>query len=95
MVEYKVKWKGWENEEDQTWEPVDNLTGSEDLIKEFENFGKSSADDEVSDDDVKLCDECQRIFVSGSALQKHMTEIHNKDHIQKDQFLITLAKFVS
>jgi len=79
LVEYKVKWKGWENEEDQTWEPVDNLTGSEDLIKEFENFGKSAADDdEVSDDDVKLCDECQRIFVSGSALQKHMTEIHNK-----------------
>merc|ERR1712098_974816 len=79
LIEYKVKWKGWENEENQTWEPVDHLVGSEDLIKDFENFGKSADDDEVSDDvDVKLCDECQRIFVSDSALQKHMTEIHNK-----------------
>merc|ERR1712098_413207 len=79
LIEYKVKWKGWENEEDETWEPVDHLVGSEDLIKDFENFGKSADDDDVSDDvDVKLCDECQRIFVSDSALQKHMTEIHNK-----------------
>ena len=59
-VQYKVKWKGWEEEADQTWEPADNLAGSEQLIKEFE------ASEEVSDDDVKLCDECQRIFVSES-----------------------------
>ena len=52
----------WE-EADQTWEPADNLAGSEQLIKEFE------ASEEVSDDDVKLCDECQRIFVSDASLQ--------------------------
>merc|ERR1712126_706755 len=40
-----------ENDEDQTWEPVDNLAGSEDLIKEFE----SSQENE--DEDVKLCEE--------------------------------------
>lgn len=24
-IVYQVKWLGWEKEEDQTWEPVDNL----------------------------------------------------------------------
>merc|ERR1712133_59332 len=44
LIEYKVKWKGWENEEDQTWEPVDNLGGSEDLIKEFESSQEEDED---------------------------------------------------
>ena len=33
LLEYKVKWRGWDAEEDMTWEPADNLGGSEDLIK--------------------------------------------------------------
>merc|ERR1712218_276972 len=33
--EYLVKWKGWENEEDQTWEPEASLEGSKDLLQEF------------------------------------------------------------
>ena len=31
--EYLVKWKGWEDEQDRTWEPQDNLKGSEKLLK--------------------------------------------------------------
>jgi len=79
LIEYKVKWKGWENEEDQTWEPVDNLAGSEDLIKEFE----SSQENE--DEDVKLCEEdkCQRIFISGNSLKKHQEEAHKKSSESK------------
>merc|ERR1712130_820906 len=34
-VEYLVKWKGW-NASDNTWEPVDNLQSSKELIDEFE-----------------------------------------------------------
>merc|ERR1712126_382502 len=47
----KVESEDEENDDDQTWEPVDNLAGSEDLIKEFE----SSQENE--DEDVKLCEE--------------------------------------
>merc|ERR1719323_1870166 len=32
---YLVKWKGWDNVEDQTWEPESSLAGSRDLLREF------------------------------------------------------------
>ena len=35
-TKYLVKWKGYEKDEDRTWEPKENLEGSEDLIKSFE-----------------------------------------------------------
>merc|ERR1712142_1008884 len=35
-TKYLVKWKGYEKDEDRTWEPKKNLEGSEDLIKSFE-----------------------------------------------------------
>ena len=34
-VEYLVKWKGWENPDDNTWEPVTNLECKE-LMDEYE-----------------------------------------------------------
>ena len=41
-LRYLVKWKGWP-EEDNTWEPVDNLTNAKDLIEAFEKNLKSAA----------------------------------------------------
>jgi len=34
-IEYLVKWKGWENPEDNTWEPIANLECKE-LMEEYE-----------------------------------------------------------
>ena len=76
LVEYKVKWRGWDREEDMTWEPADNLGGSEELIREYEESQVSQGQDD--DGDVKLCDECQRIFVNEDSLQKHLRETHNQ-----------------
>lgn len=71
-VEYQVKWKGWDNEEDLTWEPLDNLASSSQLIIEFES------EQQQDDDDVELCeeDQCQRIFTSKSGLKKHKSNDH-------------------
>ena len=33
--EYLVKWKGWENIADRTWEPEESLEGSKDLLKDL------------------------------------------------------------
>ena len=35
-MEYLVKWKGWEDKKDRTWEPEEHLEGSEKLVKSFE-----------------------------------------------------------
>jgi len=46
-VEYLVKWKGWENPEDNTWEPVANLE-CQDLLEAFEK--KHGGKDAKADD---------------------------------------------
>ena len=71
-VEYQVKWKGWDDEDDLTWEPLDNLASSSQLIKEFES------EQFQVEDDVELCEEneCQRIFTSKPGLMKHKVEVH-------------------
>ena len=40
-LRYLVKWIGWP-EEDNTWEPVDNLTNAKDLITAFEDTLKAT-----------------------------------------------------
>ena len=34
--EYLVKWKGWEDTEDRTWEPEQHLKGAAQLVRKFE-----------------------------------------------------------
>jgi hypothetical protein len=70
-LEYLVKWKGWEDEKDRTWEPEANLKGSEKLIKAFAKDDEAPAEDEEG---VALCDICNRIFLSRDSLRNHAKE---------------------
>lgn len=37
VTQYLVKWRGWDDPGDCTWEPIDNLTNVKDLIREFQD----------------------------------------------------------
>lgn len=50
-VEYLVKWKNYDQAEDNTWEPADNLTDAVEAIKAFEKGVESPWSD--SEDDSK------------------------------------------
>jgi len=35
-LEYLIKWAGYDNPDDNTWEPVENVIGCLDLVREYE-----------------------------------------------------------
>merc|ERR1711860_404118 len=43
---YLIKWDGWNDPADQTWEPMENLDSCPDLLKEFEAKWKAKKDNE-------------------------------------------------
>ena len=51
-IEYLIKWKNYDDPEDNTWEPADDLEVADELIQIFEN---SMAQDKKQKDDRNLC----------------------------------------
>ena len=49
-LEYLVKWKNFDDPEDNTWEPADNLTDAEAKIKLFEKDLETKAEAAVKKD---------------------------------------------
>ena len=49
-LEYLVKWKNFDDPEDNTWEPADNLTDAEAKIKLFEKDLEAKAEVAVKKD---------------------------------------------
>ena len=52
-MEYLVKWKGWENPNDNTWEPIANLECKE-LIEEYEANNKEQEQEEDMKEEKKV-----------------------------------------
>jgi len=104
VTEYLVKWKGWESEEDRTWEPEENLEGSEKLIKKYEIAESKpsktkpkkvhSSKKEDPEDGVVLCVKCNRIFLSVEALRSHESTEHKKNQLNTT-FIPKIKKAVS
>jgi hypothetical protein len=50
-VEYRVKWEGITGRGSRTWEPEENLTGSQELINEFEGVGYRDSEEDGADEE--------------------------------------------
>lgn len=61
VLQYKIKWKGYENDEDDTWEPVANLYDAMEMIEAFEqSLTASKNTDRTSPEDVRMDDAVDR-----------------------------------
>merc|ERR1711942_585550 len=81
-TEYLVKWKGWENKEDQTWEPKQNLVGSEKLIKKYETL-ESKQDKTKPKHDSSKKDKEEKKNNQGSVSQVEVDEEESEYEVER------------
>jgi len=68
-TEYLVKWKGYEDEAENTWEPVENLD-CEDKIQEFEKKHKVSLNQNHTNHNLILI--FNRVFIFSSSRRERL-----------------------
>ncbi|VDK45472.1 unnamed protein product [Anisakis simplex] len=82
VLHYRVKWKGYENDSDDTWEPLDNLVGGDamSLITEFERSlnkvtGDDNDDNNNNNDDASTAKTAQISEIPNASPSAHSQEI--------------------
>jgi len=76
---YLVKWKGYDKEEDNTWEPAKNLDQSISLIAEFEKSLKAAKGGETKPDTISA----EKKTPSGRSHAK--ASLESKSNVKKDK----------
>ena len=52
-IEYKIKWENYSMEE-STWEPIENLTNSQKLVKEFDmKYNKEISKEVIEEENIQ------------------------------------------
>jgi len=92
LVEYRVKWIGYPDS-DNTWEPIENLQHSKELIKEFERRSQKKRKKKIEKKDNKKIMDLQALYhqnpcsfyatPSNSQIENDKIELeHEFDHVE-------------
>jgi len=77
-VEYLIKWKNYDKQEDNTWEPVNNLSGYKEMIETFEKKEADKVDNaEQVSEPIKITNGVQKDKKDSNDDKKHSKRKEN------------------